>query len=76
MLRPEYPYYLGGAARQPAPARPRDGQRAPGEQEAGDGGGRDAQFQFGDCDSLYFILTAAEHAARDFSRVRVYQQLG
>ena len=35
-----------------------------------------AQFQFGDCDSLYFILTAAELAARDFSRVRVYQQLG
>ncbi len=35
-----------------------------------------AEFQFGDCDSLYFILTAAELAARDFSRVRVYQQLG
>lgn len=35
-----------------------------------------AEFQFGDCDSLYFILTAGELAARDFSRVRVYQQLG
>ena len=35
-----------------------------------------AEFQFGDCNKLFFLLTKAELAARDFSKVRVYSSLG
>lgn len=35
-----------------------------------------AELQFGDCQKLFFLLTRAELAARDFSRVRVYSMLG
>lgn len=35
-----------------------------------------AEMQFGDCNKLFFLLTKDELAARDFSRVRVYSQLG
>lgn len=35
-----------------------------------------AELQFGDCQKLFFLLTKAELAARDFSRVRVYSMLG
>jgi uncharacterized protein YwqG len=37
---------------------------------------RAASFRWGDMDRLYFMLTKAELAARDFSNVRVYQLLG
>ncbi|HUQ07100.1 MAG TPA: DUF1963 domain-containing protein [Kofleriaceae bacterium] len=35
-----------------------------------------AEFQFGDCNKLFFLLTKDELAARDFSSVRVYSLLG
>ena len=35
-----------------------------------------AEFQWGDCDKLYFLMTKAELAARDFSNVRIYSILG
>lgn len=35
-----------------------------------------AELQFGDCQKLFFLLTKAELAARDFSKVRVYSILG
>jgi uncharacterized protein YwqG len=35
-----------------------------------------AEFQFGDCDKLFFMLSKQELAARDFSNVRIYSQLG
>lgn len=35
-----------------------------------------AGFQFGDCHKLFFLLHRDELAARDFSRVRVYSELG
>lgn len=35
-----------------------------------------AEFQWGDCDRLYFLLTKDELAARDFSNVRIYSILG
>ena len=35
-----------------------------------------ADFQWGDCDRLYFILTDEQLAARDFSKVRLYSLLG
>jgi uncharacterized protein YwqG len=35
-----------------------------------------AEFQWGDCDRLYFVVTKAELAARDFSNVRLYSILG
>ncbi|HVV83537.1 MAG TPA: YwqG family protein [Kofleriaceae bacterium] len=35
-----------------------------------------AEFQFGDCNKLFFLLTKDELAARDFSGVRVYSLLG
>lgn len=35
-----------------------------------------ADMQFGDCQKLFFLLTKTELAARDFSNVRVYSQLG
>lgn len=35
-----------------------------------------ADFQWGDCDRLYFLMTKAELAARDFSKVRIYSILG
>jgi len=35
-----------------------------------------AEFSFGDCNKLFFLLTAKELAARDFSKVRVYSSLG
>ncbi len=35
-----------------------------------------AEFQFGDCQKLFFLLSKAELAARDFSGVRVYSILG
>lgn len=35
-----------------------------------------ADFEWGDCDRLYFMLTKAELEARDFSRVRLYSLLG
>ena len=35
-----------------------------------------AEFQFGDCNKLFFLLTKDELAARDFSNVRVYSLLG
>lgn len=37
---------------------------------------RGASFRWGDMDRLYFVLTKAELAARDFSKVRIYQLLG
>jgi uncharacterized protein YwqG len=35
-----------------------------------------AELQFGDCDKLFFMLSKRELAARDFSNVRIYSQLG
>lgn len=35
-----------------------------------------AEFQFGDCNKLFFLLAKNELAARDFSKVRIYSQLG
>ncbi len=35
-----------------------------------------AEFQFGDCNKLFFLLTKDELAARDFSNARVYSMLG
>lgn len=35
-----------------------------------------ADFQWGDCDRLYFLLSKAQLAARDFASVRLYSQLG
>lgn len=35
-----------------------------------------AEFQFGDCNKLFFLLRKDELAARDFSKVRVYSLLG
>jgi uncharacterized protein YwqG len=35
-----------------------------------------AEFQWGDCDRLYFVMTADELAARDFSKVRLYSLMG
>jgi uncharacterized protein YwqG len=35
-----------------------------------------AEFQWGDCDRLYFMLTEEQLAARDFSKVRNYSILG
>lgn len=35
-----------------------------------------AEFQFGDCNKLFFLLTKDELAARDFSKARVYSLLG
>jgi len=35
-----------------------------------------AEFQFGDCNKLFFLLTKDELAARDFTNVRVYSLLG
>jgi len=35
-----------------------------------------ADFQWGDCDALYFIIPKAALAARDFTRVRLYSILG
>ncbi len=35
-----------------------------------------ADFQFGDCNKLFFLLTKEELAARDFTKVRVYSSLG
>lgn len=35
-----------------------------------------ADFHFGDCNKLFFLLHRDELAARDFSRVRVYSSLG
>jgi uncharacterized protein YwqG len=35
-----------------------------------------AEFQFGDCNKLFFLLSKDELAARDFSNVRVYSLLG
>jgi uncharacterized protein YwqG len=35
-----------------------------------------ADFQWGDCDRLYFVLRREELLARDFSRARVYSILG
>lgn len=35
-----------------------------------------ADFQWGDCDRLYFMLTDKQLAARDFSKVRLYSILG
>ena len=35
-----------------------------------------ADFRWGDNDRLHFVLTRQELAARDFSKVRVYSQLG
>lgn len=35
-----------------------------------------ADFQWGDCDRLYFLLTEKQLAARDFSKVRLYSTLG
>jgi uncharacterized protein YwqG len=35
-----------------------------------------ASFSFGDVNRLYFVLTRAELAARDFSKVRLYSSLG
>ncbi len=36
----------------------------------------EADFQWGDCDRLYFMMSKAELAAGDFSRVRLYSILG
>jgi uncharacterized protein YwqG len=35
-----------------------------------------AEFQFGDCNKLFFLMTKGELAARDFSNVRIYSLLG
>ena len=35
-----------------------------------------AEFEWGDCDNLWFIMTAADLAARRFDRVRLYCILG
>ena len=35
-----------------------------------------AEFRFGDCQKLFFLMTKDELAARDFSNVRVYSILG
>lgn len=35
-----------------------------------------AQFQWGDCDRLYFMLTKKQLAARNFSKTRLYSLLG
>ncbi len=35
-----------------------------------------ADFGFGDCNKLFFLLTKAELAARDFANVRIYSMLG
>lgn len=35
-----------------------------------------AEFQWGDCDALFFLIPRAALRARDFSQVRLYSQLG
>lgn len=35
-----------------------------------------AEFQFGDCNKLFFLITRAELEARDFGKVRLYSMLG
>ena len=35
-----------------------------------------ADFQWGDCDRLYFMLTKAQLAARDFAACRIYSLMG
>lgn len=35
-----------------------------------------ADFEWGDCDRLYFMLTDEQLAARDFTKVRIYSLLG
>jgi uncharacterized protein YwqG len=36
----------------------------------------DGPFQWGDCDPLHFVIKETDLAARDFSKVRVYSNLG
>ena len=47
----------------------------PGDRVWTDHAGR-AEFQFGDCNKLFFLVTKDELAARDFSKARVYSLLG